>query len=431
MANITTVLGTSNLSTQIKPEVSSQIALITPWMQTPLASYLFKANALNADKAFSTGSKVPKDLLTVEKTGNQTFDDFEDEFSLRYTTVHGTSGGTAVGSATAANNTLIVIDSTIFKAGDLIAVYNPSGYGRREIAYIQSIAYSTHTLTLVRSTSFGTLSSAIALSDVVYKLSGAYGEGSGAPTILTTAKTKRTNYTQNFKATWGLTEQMKTSNTYTENEFAYQKKKALMQLMEDFELALWTGVPTFQNVADADGNKVSSTGGIFHGIRAGGGTATDAGANIVKSEVDTLIKGTYSSYGPSQKGRVFICSADAVKDFDTMITASGSGYQININAGAGVDVGYSVNMYKSSFVPGGIPILHSPVFDRQGIKGAVLLDLDTVKLKEFTPFRVDKINETENKQVERENAVGEYGLSRVMFKKNGYLKIDNSTEPIS
>jgi hypothetical protein len=205
----------------------------------------------------------------------------------------------------------------------------------------------------------------------------------------------------------------------------------MIELWEEVESSLWQGVPSFEVAADDDGKKVATTGGVFHGIRSGGGTATDAGTNIVKSELDAMIKTVYTNYGQSSKGRVLVCSADAISDIDAVISST-NGYSLNINAGDSVNGGYSVKTYKTSFTPdGGIPMVHSPIFDRAGIKGAVLLDLDTIKLKEFIPFRIDKVTEINGNQQTREGAVGEYGLSRVMFKKNAYLKITGSTEPIS
>jgi hypothetical protein len=428
MSNIINALTTTNLDIQLKPDIASTIALINPWMKTPLTSLLFKMNFFNMANELSKGGKVPMDLATVEKTVNRSFSDFEDEFLAKASAV---TGGTALASNTASDNTLIVADASIFRAGDVINITVVTTGARREVAYVQAVNTSTNTLTLVRSASLGTLSSTIAATDVVYKISTASGEGSGTTSIVSTSKTKRTNYVQNFKTTWGMTEQMLKSATWTEAEYAYQKKKALMQLWEDIELALFQGVAGFEVVEDAAGNKVTLTGGIFEGIRDGGGAATDVGANIVKSEIDALIKSTYTEYGQSTKGRIFLCSADAVSDFDALVNAT-DGYQKNVNSGDTLKLGYGISSYRTSFTQdGGIPILHSPVFDRAGIKGALLLDLDTIKLKEFIPFRVDKIVQTSNKQVEEEGVVGEYGLSRVMFKKNGYLKLDGSTEPIS
>lgn len=430
MANITTVLTTTNLSTELRPNVGTKINLIVPYMSTPLTNILFKMNFFNMAAELKSGLKTPSDLMTIEKTDNRTFSDFEDEVLGKSSAI---ASGSAVGSDTASDNALVVADSTVFKAGDMIAISEVTTGTRREVAYIQSIVYSTNTLTLVRSANFGTLSSAIAATDLAYKIGFAGAEGSGIPTILSTAKTQRTNYCQNFKAAYGLTEQQMKSGTWTENQLAYQKRKAYIQLWEDIETTLWQGIPSSGTISEVTTGKTGfTTGGVLNGIRVGGGYSIDAGTDIVKSELDAMIKSSITNYGQSSKGRVLMCSADAVEDIDAIISASANGYNINVNAGDSIKAGYSVPFYKTSFTPeGGIPVVHSPIFDRAGIKGAVLLDLDTIVLKEFIPFRVDKIMEVDGTQQTREGIVGEYGLGRVMFKKNSYLRITGSTEPIS
>lgn len=428
-ANIVTVLGTSNISAQLKPSVSQQIAVINKWTDTPLTSYLFKADIMNSAISAKSGTKAPKTALTIDKVGNRTYKDFEDELPARSTTVHDSAGGTAVGSATASNNTLIVNDATIFRKGDIISIHVPSTNVKREEAYVKSVNYSTNTLTLERSTTLNgaALSSAIALSDVVRLITTAFAEGSTYATSIFSVKTEVTNYVQNFKDAWTLTEQLEKSELWTQNEPEHQKLMALKRLYENFDAAMWLGRPGFEAATDEDGKKVTKTGGILHGIVNGGGYSVDAGTNVTKDELDAMIKYTFSNYGGSNKGYILACSAEGVSDIEAMVTASGAGYTMNMNAGDTSTLGVSINAYKTSFTPeGGIPIIHIPTFNRLGVKGIVLLNLDTIKLAEFIPFRAEEIpaNGVQEKKMQ---VLGEYGLRRVMFKTNGYLKITGSS----
>ncbi len=426
MANITGILTTNDLSTQLKPDIASAISVIVPWYQNPLTSLLFKANFFNQIQEAKSGAKMPSDLMTVEKTANQSFSDFETEVLGVVTAV---VSGSAVGSAVSTNNVLVVSDATIFKAGDTVMISAVSTGARREFAYIYSVNYSTNTLTLTRNTVWGALSSAIAATDLVYLVANAAGQGSGTPSILTPVKTKVTNYVQNFKTTIGFTEQQQKSQYYTENEKQLQKKLALAKMLEEMESAFMQGVPSFEAISDASGYSVNTTGGIFNGIRENGGTATDAGASITKSEVDALIE-TTTQYGQSTKGLVMMCDPTAMKDMQAIL--DGSDYHKNLNPGSNVVGGNVMTHYKTAFTAdGGIPLIMNPAFARKGIKGLLLLDLDTIKVKEFIPFRSEKIVITEGKQQEKDGILGEYGLSRTMFKKNGYLKTTGSTEPIA
>ena len=183
MANIVNVLTTTDLSTQLKPDIATKISLITPWMQTPLTTMLFKMNFFNAAQEYAKGSKAPAELATLEKVKNQSFSDFEDEVLGKSSAI---ASGSALGSATASNNVIVVADASVFKAGDMLALSAVTTGIRREVVYVYSINYTTNTLTLTRSTDFGTLSSAIAATDLAYKIAGAFGEGSSMATILNT-----------------------------------------------------------------------------------------------------------------------------------------------------------------------------------------------------------------------------------------------------
>jgi len=432
MANIINTLSTVNLSAQIKPNIASAVTIINPFSVTPLTAMLFKMNLLNEAQSAVKGTKAPSELTTVEKVYGQTFEDFE--MTRVGTTTTGTANGTAVGSATTSNNTLEVANAYIFKAGDIVKIYHPTTGALREVDRVSSVNYTTGYLTLTRGVSTAA-SAAIATGDKVTKVTWAGGEGSANPDFITPEKSKRTNYTQNFKAAWKITDQMKKTQTWTEDEVTLLKKNSIFTMWEDMESAFYFGIPKFQAYTDDDGNKVTTTGGVLDGVRNGGGyveTASSSGATVVKSDIDAMLKYSFSNFGQSNKGKVMLCSADAIEDIDAIVATSGNGYVINLNAGDSITQGYAVKMWKTSFTPeGGIPILHAPLFERQGFKGIILLDLDTVKVKEFMPFEYKPYLQVNGEQKTGESIVSEYGLGRVGFQKNGYLRLAGSSEPVS
>lgn len=212
----------------------------------------------------------------VVETATPEFKWFEEGFGAERTAID--NGGSAYDDTT---TELVVDDGAIFKSGDVLYL-EASTTGERVLV----TAVATNTLTVKRGFGGTTAHASGVANNANVRFAGnVRGEGSDAPTAIHATKTEYENYCQHFKETAELTGRADRTATKTQNEFEWQRMKAMKRLMVSIDRAAIWGVKN-KTVTDADGRVAHTMDGLYKVVPLN----TNINGTMTKAQLNTWAK---------------------------------------------------------------------------------------------------------------------------------------------
>jgi len=244
----------SNQLVERKNLVESKIALLDDNRFPLLAIFTGERG-----KDYRTGQSAP---LKKKSTPSAEFKWYEDNYISRTAQVTGTSQ--TIDPATGGNITLSTGQGALFKVNDVIHVVDQKWN-------FQVTAVAGDTITVGKELS-GATGSADVANNEIFIIGNAFEEGAGLASERYTVKAEKSNYTQIFKTTYGLTgTALSTKTLIEEDEMRYQRRKQLAEHAVMIEYAFLFG----KKAIDLTGsNPKRYTGGILSFIQ------TNAAANV-------------------------------------------------------------------------------------------------------------------------------------------------------
>ena len=211
----------------------------------------------------------------------------EDELLPEFTTL--------TADATASATTLTVANPTYLRAGDLLKINNA------EICRVDTTP-TANPVTVTRGTGV-TPGTAASSGQQVFIYSHSEAEGSAQRDLLSTQITMPFNYLQFMSEPFSLTWTAQQSQTYGGDDWARQKKKALLQIKRKMNNAMIHGEPGQATVSSQYRHQ---TGGCLYYMNA---NISDAGGDLTELEFDEWIR-LFTQFG-SNKDKIVYCGTKA------------------------------------------------------------------------------------------------------------------------
>lgn len=169
------------------------------------------------------------------------------------------------GAAYDAEDTALVVDDATVYYPNAVILAEATG----EIMLVTAVNTGTDTITVVRG--IGSVVAAhadsVANNAVLTVVGPAMGEASEVPGPRHTGASNVHNYVQTYRKAVQLSGRMDRSATLTEGERARQRAAKMREMVDDFEHSLLFGaVESGAEVADADGKRVTTSGGFLQAI---------------------------------------------------------------------------------------------------------------------------------------------------------------------
>ena len=268
---------TLNIETgRIKKDVEAKIALLDPQI-SPLMTAISTIGRqyLRDDNGSVKVSGVP---LMKKATTSSRFEWWEDELL-------GVKTGVNNGAGYSSSATDIVVDDyTIFSAGDI--VWNTR---TNEILEVNG-SPSSSTVTFRRGVGASGTGVAILDNDELIIIGNVYPEGATSRTAKSTQETNQYNYTQIIRTPVEITNTLKNTDLYTEDEWKTQVAKAGIEHMKKIERTLWFGKreQSTNSVNNTSGKPKRTTGGILNHFLST--NVMTASATLTESEWDAFLE---------------------------------------------------------------------------------------------------------------------------------------------
>lgn len=401
MAQINGQRDTLNIETgRIKKDVEPKIALLDPQI-SPLAtaiSTIGRQYLRDNDGAVQVkGAPVLKKATTSSR-----FEWWEDQLLGTKSNVNLPAGYSA------SDVSIVVDDGTIYQAGSVI-------WNTRTNEIMECSGVSTNTLTVRRGVGNSGTGVAILNRDELIVIGNVYPEGAVSRNAKSTLEVNVFNYTQIIRTPVSITETLKNTDTYTEEEWKYQVAKAGIEHMKSIERTLWFGKreQSTNSANNADGQPKRFTGGILnHYLQTNVMTAP---ATLTEAEWDSFLEVALRR-GSSMK--YVFCSSK-------VLTAI-SNFAKNRLLTKMDDRTYGVSIHEYQSPHGVVKLIKNPIFDETSYTSghAVALDLNNIKYR-YLQNRDTKFLENRQEN-DRDGVKGEYltemGLQLMLESEMAVLK---------
>lgn len=190
------------------------------------------------------------------------------------------------------NTTSIVVDDgTVALPNDQI-IFEATG----ELGIVTAV--SGNTWTVIRG--IGSVSAAagsVADDEYIMNIGNASGEGADAPADSEASKTPEYNILQTFRRSVQISGRQDRIETLTEDELAFQRARAFDLINHDQEHALLFGARNDNAGNDADGNKITTMGGLREMVTT---NVSNIGGTMSQSEFDAFAESVFDS-GSTEK----------------------------------------------------------------------------------------------------------------------------------
>ena len=249
-------------------DVASRIALLQP-DDAPLLAFI-------------------NGLKNKQKTGNPTFEWFEDDLNQNIVTIAAAeaSGSTSFGVTTGQGVRLRVDDVLISNTGEAILV----------------TSISTDTITVERTKGGVAATAYVALDEFVIVGLAAI-EGANAPTSVWKGKVAVENYIQIFRDMVELTVTQANTESYGGNDRAYQRRKVAIEHKRSIEQAFLFG-NKFEDTSASQTQR--ATEGLLNYITT---NVTDAGGVLTEGEFEAFMRTVFQFHPTvSAPEKWFLCS---------------------------------------------------------------------------------------------------------------------------
>src|SRR3990167_944722 len=265
IARGTTTYNTENVRVR---DVSPDLAELEP-DEGPITSFLMQMN---------NGKK---------RVTNAEFEWVEDELNPRFDTL--------AADLTSGASSMTVNNFSYFRSGDLVKINN------KEVVQVTA-APTTSTVTITRSVG-STAGLAASINQTLHILSSSHAENAAGRDLLTTQKSVQNNYCQIFRDPFALSTTAEDSNTYGGNDWAYQKRKFLLQHKRSIDQAFVHGEA---NEDTSAAQRQHQVGGVLEFITT---NVKDANGELSELEFEDFVR-VVNRYG---RNHVFLCSPKGIQ----------------------------------------------------------------------------------------------------------------------
>jgi len=229
--------------------------------------------------------------LSKLRSKDDEFHWFEDDILGNYSQINNAANYLAT-------DLVLILDSvSMFMEGDVAKVIDSD-----EVLLVTGVDDTAKTITVKRG--WGTTAAA-AINDnyYIYRLGSSMQEGYTAPESLVTAKTKKSNYIQDFSKTVMITERANAIATYGGNRRDYEINKKGKELKAAIEAQFIWGEPK-QDLTGAQPRH--QTGGIYYFLGATAPVLNMNSAALTESKWEGLLKDVFTY---SQEDRICFTSS--------------------------------------------------------------------------------------------------------------------------
>lgn len=350
---------TLNIETgRIVKDVEAKIALLDPEI-SPLMTAISTIGRqyLRDDNGMVKVAGAP---LMKRATVSSRFEWWEDQLGTTKTAVDNVAG------ITSTDTTIEVDDYTIFRAGDI--AWNTR---TNELLEVNG-APTASPVTFRRGVGAAGVGVAMLNDDELIIIGNIYPEGSVSRTSSTTKEENVYNYTQITRTPFSLTRTLDKTETYTENEWLFQKGKNGVEHLKKMERALWFSKREqgTNSVNNADGQPKRTTGGILnHFLNT---NVTTAPSTLTEAEWESFLE-TALKRGSSMK---YVFCAPRVLS----VIAQFAKNKLQTRKD---DRSYGLTIHEYQSPHGLIKLVRNPIFDESvNTNGhAVALDLGKMKYR--------------------------------------------------
>lgn len=280
-----------------------------------------------------------------------------------------------------------VDDATPFRIGDVVLVARTG-----ELMKVTALASATE-LTVTRGYA-GTSGTAANDNDWIKILYSAETENDTQASIVTTASTTVTNFTQIFKRTYGISGTRKAMKYRSDaHALAEERKLAMGLLKEDMEQAFLWG-KKIENVAS--GVLTRHTGGIDEFVST---NRIDLEGGIGFGDIGYLMN-VFTRFGSKRK--IWMCGRDSRQQLDSL------GLEYRRITGKAAKLGFAVDGIRSSFGDA-MMVTHHGLTNAHADR-IVVLDPEHSRIAQLRKIKHNKNIQTPGRDGEEHEFLGELGL---------------------
>lgn len=198
-------------------------------------------------------------------------------------------------TVTTTGTSLGVVDGTLFRAGDLIAIPKSVDVSTApEIARVVSV--SSNTVVVVRNVG-GSGAATIPASAALTFAGSAFEEGAAFPTMKSSIPTEYTGYTQIFRTPIKITNTSRATRVYGKDELRRQQFEKAREHKIDMNRAFYWSRPSEDTTGGPTGQPIRTTDGLFNKITS---NVTNANGTLTPQTVENFSRQAFR-YGKSKK----------------------------------------------------------------------------------------------------------------------------------
>jgi hypothetical protein len=276
----------------------------------------------------------------------------------------------------------------------------------REQVIVTAVDTSTNTLTIKRAPENAecldgqTAQAAMVSGDTMARVSNAVSENGTINHKRSVNVSQFTNYAQYFRAMWGASERVTTSEFHGGDPKLRDEKGALYDLASDLEQALVMGEPDNRN--DSSGNPKQMMRGLYSFLNEYGDVRGLGSAALGRSQWDEWLRDLEKI---DLSKRIIFCNATVLAYIDTWADA-----KVTIDLKSEISA-FGVNVISYVCTLGTYTLIHHPLLDEAYAPcDAIALNPDYLTILEKMPFEIRRDVQDKKQTSEEDMCVGIYSM---------------------
>ena len=373
---------------QVVP-IQNVIPLLSP-ATNPITAAIMYGNQIFQTSSRTKKLKVRKEKLTTEvaswRTGN-----LVPKTATVATGINASATSVVLGSGEA---NYFLVDDVLQNART------------REQIIVTAVNTSTNTLTITRAPESAscldgqTAQAAMVASDTLARVSNAVSENGTINQKRTVNVSLFQNYAQYFRAMWGASERVTTSEFHGGDPKSRDEKGALYDLAADFEQAFVMGEPDNRN--DSSGQPKQTLRGIFSFVNEFGDVRDLGSAPLSRSQWDEWLRDLAKI---DLTNRIIFCNATVLAYIDTWADS-----KVTIELKSELSA-FGVNVIKYVCILGTYTLIHHPLLDETYAPcDALAFNPEYLTILEKMPFEIRRDVQDKKQTSVEDMCVGLYSM---------------------
>jgi len=373
---------------QVVP-IQDRIPLLSP-ATNPITAAIMFGNQIFQTSTRIKKLKVRKEKLTIEvptwRTGN-----LVPKTATLASGVNASATTLTVGSG----------EANYFLVDDIL-----QNARTREQVIVTAVDTAANTLTVTRAPASAscldgqTAQAAMVTADVIARVSNAVSENATINSKRTVNTTLFTNYAQQFRAMWGASERVTTSEFHGGDPKSRDEKGALYDLAADLEQAVVMGEPDNRN--NSSGNPQQTMRGIYSFVNEFGDVRDLGSAPLSRSQWDEWLRDLAKI---DLSTRIIFCSATVLAYIDTWADS-----KVRIELKSEISA-FGVNVITYVCTLGKFTLIHHPLLDETYAPcDAITFNPEYLTLWEKQPFEIRREVQDKKQTSVEDMCVGIYSI---------------------